>query len=400
MLTPLRHRATFLLWLGQTLSAIGDHCFGMAVIWIAAREVGSGAGLVGAVQYAPALLFGLVGGAFADRWDRRRTMVWVDVMRGLVVLALPILAATQTIQAWHLALVGMALQTVTPLFDSALQASLPALAVSEQHLLATNSLMNTTKRFARLVGPLVVGFFAAVFAIEQLFSFDAITFAISAISVTAIGGAFRWKPERSKTSLTIWQDLRDGFLAVRAHPPLYWSFIGRASGAFLWALVYVVGLPLLFQREFGGDIGLLGLLISAYGFGNIISNVIIGSRPVRAPYAVMWAGETIFSLGLMLIGVTFAPWLAILFAFAAAFGGPMMDLVMALRIQLEIPNEHAGKAFALLQTWETLWFVIGLLASALLYAWLPVRAVFIIFGGLSVLVGVVGWVRWHRPTAN
>ncbi len=139
LLSPLKHRATRLLWIGQTLSAIGDQCFSMAVIWIAARDTGSAAGLVGAAQYLPALLLGLVGGVFADRWNRRITMVVVDAARAAIVLALPVLAWFGNVQSWHLAVIGMLLQSVNPLFESALLASMPVLAESEAHLRATTS---------------------------------------------------------------------------------------------------------------------------------------------------------------------------------------------------------------------------------------------------------------------
>jgi MFS family permease len=67
LFAPLRHREIRLLWIGQALSSIGDQCFSMAVLWIAAQRGGSDVGLVGAAQYASALVFGVFGGVFADR---------------------------------------------------------------------------------------------------------------------------------------------------------------------------------------------------------------------------------------------------------------------------------------------------------------------------------------------
>jgi MFS family permease len=126
-LRALRHRHLAILWLSQVLSAIGDNFYAITIVWMAVRLSGSGAGYVVAAQSIAGLIFGLIGGVFADRWNRRRTMIGVDLLRALAVGTLPILSLLGWLQLWHLAAAGAAIGGLGALFDPALQASLPAL---------------------------------------------------------------------------------------------------------------------------------------------------------------------------------------------------------------------------------------------------------------------------------
>jgi hypothetical protein len=60
---------------------IGDQFFSMAVAWTAAQRVGADVGVIIAAQYAALIVSGLFAGVFADRWDRRRTLIAVDLLR-------------------------------------------------------------------------------------------------------------------------------------------------------------------------------------------------------------------------------------------------------------------------------------------------------------------------------
>src|ERR1051326_4312692 len=154
-LRVLRQRHLAILWSSQVLSAIGDYFFSIVVIWIAVQVAGSAAGIVAAAQTGAALVFGLLGGVYADRWNRRATMIAVDLVRAAAVGALSALALGGTVQLWHLVIVAVIVGSLSALFNPALQASLPALTDAST-LLAANGLMDLTRRMARALGPSLV----------------------------------------------------------------------------------------------------------------------------------------------------------------------------------------------------------------------------------------------------
>src|SRR5690348_5085611 len=121
-----RHLA--LLWSSQVLSAMGDYFYQIEVVWIAIQVARGAGGVVLAAQSGAAFMCGLLGGVYADRWNRRVNMIVVDVIRALVVSSLPIVAYLGLLNLWYLVLVGIIVGSLGSLFDPALQASLPTLA--------------------------------------------------------------------------------------------------------------------------------------------------------------------------------------------------------------------------------------------------------------------------------
>lgn len=85
----LRNRSFVALWLGQTISFVGDYFYWLAIPIMVERLTGSAlqVGLSVIASTLPFLLLGPVAGVFVDRWDRKRTMIISDLLRGLLVLA-------------------------------------------------------------------------------------------------------------------------------------------------------------------------------------------------------------------------------------------------------------------------------------------------------------------------
>src|SRR5262249_8698905 len=151
-------------------------------------QVARGAGgVVLAAQSGAALACGLLGGVYADRWNRRMTMIVVDVIRALVVSSLPIVAYLGLLNLWYLVLGGIIVGGLGSLFDPALQASLPTLAGDTRTLQATNGLMDITRRLARALAPGMAGVLVAFLPLTHFFTLDAISFGISALSVLMLG---------------------------------------------------------------------------------------------------------------------------------------------------------------------------------------------------------------------
>jgi len=300
----MRHLA--ILWLSQVLSAMGDFFYLIAVMWIAVKVAGSGAGIVAAAEAGSMLLFGLLGGVYADRWNRRTTMIVVDVLRAIAVGILPILALTGTLQLWHLVIVAVVIGSLGALFDPALQASLPALSGNPQILQATNGLMDITRRLARALGPSLAGVLIIFLPLAHFFTLDAISFAVSAVAVLSLGRHFAWKPARSQEMIQgvkgVLQEIGGAMHLVRAHRPLAWIFGSLGIISIVWSMGFTVGVPLLAARVLGGNIGAYGLIVGAYGVGNVVSNLVIGSLTIHRKILTIFTGKLVLGTGFFLLG--------------------------------------------------------------------------------------------------
>ncbi|MBV9390907.1 MAG: MFS transporter, partial [Verrucomicrobia bacterium] len=176
-------RHVTLLWGSQVLSAVGDQLFLIAMMWTLVKQAGDAAGTVLAAGSTSALICGLVGGVLADRWNRPLTMMIVDVVRAFAVFLLPLLAWWRGTQFWQFLLVAILVETLGVLFDPALQASLPHFVESPEVLHATNGLMDATRRLARILGPGMAGILLFFLPLIHFFTFDAVTFLLSALAI-------------------------------------------------------------------------------------------------------------------------------------------------------------------------------------------------------------------------
>lgn len=405
-LKVLRQRHLAILWSSQVLSAIGDYLYSIAVIWIAVKVAGSAAGIVAAAQAGSALLFGLLGGVYADRWNRRKTMMIVDLARAAAVGVLPVLALTGTLRLWHLVIVAVIVGSLGALFDPALQASLPTLTGDARILQAANGLMDVTRRLARALGPSLAGALIILFPLAHFFTLDAISFVISSLAVLSLGSHFAWKPEAQNGQASslrgVAREIAGAIHLVRRHNSIAWMLITNWQVALAWSAAFSVGIPLLADHTLSGSVGVYGLIVGAYGVGNVISNLIIGSVTIQRRMVVMLLGRLIVGGGfLLMVSVPALP-IALLGSALAATGGPMADIPLLLLIQTDLPSNQIGKVYSLSMVLEYGGSMLGLLLAIPLFRYLsPVLGIIICALAIAT-TSVVGLARFgfREPTAQ
>ena len=396
----LRIRHLTILWSSQVLSAIGDYFYLIAVMWIAVKVAGSGAGLVAAAGEGAALLFSLLGGVYADRWNRRTTMISVDLLRGFAVAMLPVLALFHALQLWHLVVVAIIVGSLGVLFDPALQASLPALAGDTQTLQATNGLMDVTRRLARAIGPSLAGLLIAWLPLFHFFTLDAISFFISAFAVFSLGRRFAWKPlykEQIARGLEgIIVEIIGAIRLVQAHRPLTWAFLLMGVVSLAWSAAFTVGVPLLAARVLRDNISAYGLIVGAYGVGNVLSNLVIGSLLIRRKVIMLFGGKIVVGAGFLLLA--FAPNLpiAMIGSACAAVGGPMGDLMLLTMMQTILPSGQLGKVYSLLILIESAGMSLGLLLALPLFGLLSIPFGITVCALVIMAAGTVGLIRFGK----
>ncbi len=391
-----RHLAT--LWVSQVLSAIGDNLYTIAVIWIAVQVAGGGAGVVAAAQSLSALAFGLLGGVYADRWNRRATMIGVDLLRGAAVLLLPLLAHAGALRFWHLIAVAVVIGGLGALFDPALQASLPALTGDTRTLQSTNSLMDVTRRLARALGPSLVGLLVALLPLIHFFTLDAISFGISALAVFSLGRRWAWTPERSAHAgrgiRGVVSEIAGAARLVRAHRPLTWALAGNFLVNASWSIAFTVGAALFAKQVLTEGVGTYGLIVGAYGVGNVVSNVVMGSVVVRRRVAVLFTGRLVLGAGFLILAFARSLPVALGGSALAAVGGPMGDITLLMMMQSDFPANQIGKIYSLRMTIASAGISLGLLLAGPLYAGLSVPLVIAFCATVMLATGVAGLARF------
>lgn len=405
ILAPLRDTPVALLWAGLSLSAIGDQLYTVAVIWIAVGLLGAWAGYLPALGAAVVLTTALFGGNWADSREPRAAMIGADLVRtGALVLAVLEWALRGHISAATLLGLTVVLAAGQAVFRPALQGMLAPLVGEREKLPATNALLDSTDRIARLLGPGLVALLAAWLPARHFFSLDAASFLASAFALTLIG---RLRPlpslRRSGPRESLIASARRGFRALSSHPVLRLEVQvnGILNGA--WYAIIFLGVPLALARHGTGQTGLsaYGAVISAYGSTNLLGTLLIGGRPMPAnPGRQVFAGNLMMGLGMLVIALSAAaspPMRVAGFIAGAcigAAGGPMHDIPVAVLRQTRLQRDDVPAAMrAALVTTNT-----GLLVAMTLvpfaYAALPVWMVMTGCAAIIMTIGLIGLARF------
>ncbi len=205
-----------LLWIGQTISTLGDGVSGIALAWLVLLLTGSATamGLVIAVQILPTVLLLLMGGVTADRFSRRLVMLWSDGGRALVTFLIVGLGWFHLLHLWHLLVLALIFGVVDSFFSPAYSAIMPQL-VSTEDLPSANALTALSRQMGRLLCPLMGAACVAITGPVIAFAFDGLTFIISALCLL---------PGH------LWRDLNDTLaragakrqIGAREQPPNAW----------------------------------------------------------------------------------------------------------------------------------------------------------------------------------
>ncbi|QBD79709.1 MFS transporter [Ktedonosporobacter rubrisoli] len=295
------NRNYLLLWIGQSFSLIGDYFFIATIaIWIIDRLAHGqpwlplAAGAVPLLGAVPALLLAPPAGVFVDRWDRRRTMLWTDIVRTILVALFLLLTIFVNEPTWLL----ISSYATVLLCACGAQFFMPArvavvndIILPEQRPMAFGSLQQANY-LAQIVGPALAAPLYILLGPVWAIALNALSYLVSFLVLVLLRvPAYQRDSTQSKTSF--WVEFREGlnfFVTNRVLVTLLISgmifmFAGMAFNSF----EYLYGVENLHITN-----GLLGLYVGCYGIGVVIGLPITASLARRySEVQILW----IFLLG-------------------------------------------------------------------------------------------------------
>ena len=165
------------LWVGATVSLLGDQFYFVALPWLALQITGSGLalGTILMVAAIPRAAFMLMGGVLSDRISPRRILLGTAGSRTVLVAAVAALVYWHAIRLWHLYLLGAAFGFADAFAFPAMQALIPALVGTDQ-LAAANALLSGSTQFSMIGGPAPAGLIMKRWGMAWAFLLDALSF--------------------------------------------------------------------------------------------------------------------------------------------------------------------------------------------------------------------------------
>ena len=331
-LGPLRHRPFRRLWLGQSLSSVGDAVIPVALPLIVITETGSATqlGLILAASLTAQLAVFLPAGVWADRLPRRVVMLTADLVRCLVQLAVGIDLLGGNFDVVHLAVAAALTGAANAFFLPSIRGLVPA-TVPAADLRQANALMGVSKRTAFVLAPAIATALVLSAGGGWALVLDAATFAASAAALATlrVTGSYRAR----SGFLT---ELHEGWLHVWQRR-WYWTNLVAHAAWNLGRCVYVVVGPLIAIQSLGGSVA-WGVIVQGSTIGALIGSLVALKVRPRRPLLVANLWLALGALPLLGLGAGAHPIVIAILAGMMSMGLGLASAMWETVVQQQIPE--------------------------------------------------------------
>lgn len=378
------------LWYSQTISEIGSQISRIALILFVYKLHQSASAVAGLmiVQTVPVFILGFFSGALLERFHLKRTLIYMDIFRAVLVCFLPFIH-----NLWLIYLISFGIAVGNLFFLPARDALVPTL-VPRIYLELANAFIAMSVGLVLVIGPAMGGLLTATWGYSIAFYVDAATFVLSALFIFKIKtseaphGNKRWNLQE------LTAEIHQGLRYVQQSPMV--SFL--ANLVFFTMIALGILFPLLpdFNAKFlhGTDVT-FGLISSAYGLGGLLGG------PVGEYLARRFGhGKIVYYLlitdSLIFILFSMIPYIIPSLILIALWGinGFAWWVVYIALLQRIVAPEFRGRIFTLMHQLENAGMVLAYGLAMVAIQFFPVATVFLMAG--MAYLGIVLLLRFHR----
>ncbi|WP_238544493.1 MFS transporter [Geomicrobium sp. JCM 19037] len=335
-------------------------------------------------------MFGPIGGVYADKWDKKKTMVITDFVRFFLVLLIPALYIADALSIAMIALISFALTSCSPFFVPASKAYIPKM-VGKKNINLANGLLQTTLWPSFFIGAGLVGPINALINLPFVLVINALSFAIAGFLIMFIKANKNEDYSSGvKKDVKLFSSLKEGYIALRTEKALHFTVMTFGIYTFFWRGLLQVALPLYVTVTLGGGPGMFGVFMAVNGVGEMVGSLVMGKLKVERPMSVAFIGEILFGVAMVSVALAGDPLYIAVVLFIGGVTSPVTDIPILSSIQRSIQENHISKVFSY---WNTMGAVGSSLGTLLIGIWLEFispSTMFYIGGATLILVGALG----------
>jgi hypothetical protein len=307
--SPARQRSFRLLWMGQSLSLLGDGFSYIAFSWITLSLTGStlSLGYVLAFQAVPRAVLTLVGGSLSDTWSSRTLMAFSSWARAALMVTVGLLGLAGSLTVWMLCAAAALFGAVDAFFQPARASILPTV-VDKETLAPANALLGVGAKVSAVLGPAVGGLVVAVADAPVAFLVDGVCFALCGLCVASI----RTLPAKPKgdgdaggadaPAASLGARIREGLRYAWDDPRIRTVLVVDMAVTFCHSGPFTVGFATLAKVDLEGGSTTLGLLNGALAGGAMLGALaggMAGGRPRVGLMIAALAGWLALGMGVL-----------------------------------------------------------------------------------------------------
>ena len=391
-LRSLRHRNFRLFAAGQLISMTGTWVQLVAQSWLIYRLTGRATllGLVGFAGNFPIFLLAPIGGALADRFERRRIIVVTQAISMVLAFVLAGLTLGGVVREWHIVALAAGLGIIHA-FDIPARQSFLVEMVGRDDLINAIGLNSSLFNGARMIGPAVAGVLVAAVGEGWCFFINAISFAAVLVALLAI----RVPPFQAPAKTSTLSRIREGF-AFAVHERPVRALLVMLSFLSLVGMPFMVLMPVFADRVLFGGPAAYGILMSAAGMGALAGAIALASkRDVRGLGG--WVARAAIGFGALLavFSLSRSMWLSVLLLLPIGFSMMVQISSSNTLIQTMVPDALRGRVMSV----YSMMFMGMAPLGALLSGWSADRIGAprtVLIGGTACVIAAAIF-RWSLP---
>jgi MFS family permease len=389
---PLRDPLFRMLWIGSSISLLGDQFYLVALPWVILQLTGSAVamGTIMMLAAVPRAVLMLLGGAVSDRFSPRKIMMCTASARTVFVAAIGVLLWFHLLQLWHLYLLALAFGTADAFSAPAASAFLPSLVKREQ-LLAANSVVQSTAQITTIAGPGPAGLIVKAFGAAWAFLLDAFSFLFIIAALWKLPDPARTTGPNSKKP-QVWRSIVEGVGHVYRDVPLrsLMALVGVIN--FCLAGPMSVGLAYLTKLKFGSPAA-YGMLISSMAAGGLAGSLLAGLWKPRRRGVLILCVASVLAICLGSIGLLHGLWAisAVLVLMGVSAG--LTNIQIISWIQKRVDQAVRGRVMSVVMFLSLGLMPISLALAGVLAQW-SIQGLFL--SGATALLLVTGAGAMHK----
>lgn len=377
----------FLLWQGQLVSAFGDIAYSIALGFWVYGKTGSTAlmGTLMAVTSLPRLIISPFAGVWVDRSDRKQLIVWMDFIRGVMVVLVAAAAFMDLIQVWMVFVSGVILSICAAFFNPSVSSVVPDIVPSSK-VIKANSALQMIYSGTNILGNPIGGVAYKMLGAPAMFLFNGISYIFSAFTEIFI----KVPPIKKEVQqLHFFEDMKQGFKFT-------WKLSGLRNLIMLAAVLNFFGntgmvliMP-FFQSTKGlgpEAYGIAIALMTGGSFAGMLVTMLANIKP-KQRYIIFMAS----SLTSCIFFILFPLFDNLLLIGALMFMGGMLNAILnaifGAVIQLAVPQNMRGKVFALMNTLVMGLTPIGMALGGFVAEFIPIKYVMSLCNAVSFFLFV------------
>lgn len=264
-----------LLWGTQSLSALGSGITGYSLVLLLYTQSGSAlqTALLSVCSYAPYVLMSIFAGALSDRWNKKKIMLFCDLMAALSTVAVLLLIKMGSLEVWHLYLINALNGLMNTVQQPAAEVSATML-IPEEHYQRTSGLRSFSQSLNSILTPVIATALFTLAGIDVVIAVDLSTFAIAFIALLFIRIPEPPKTDEIKESLIA--AAKSGLSWIRKNPIILNLILFLAS-INLVASVYDAALPAMIISKSGETA--LGIVNTSVGMASLLGSLLTAILP-------------------------------------------------------------------------------------------------------------------------